>query len=160
MRTSIPVLRGRGELFDSTSDYARMTSLSRSPSPHPNGGWATPGLSTSEDVRGRKDSGKLNGGSDWSATSGKSAQVNAYASFNKGNFVKRHLRQLSASLPRFYVPTGKDYSHKEKLGRGRLHYRIQDITASVWRMVWHFRRMLAVTLVFIFSLILFYNTCE
>jgi mannan polymerase II complex MNN10 subunit len=104
-------------------------SLSRSPSPRPGGGWASPGLSSPYiDVSGRSSPvpgyrGNANGGSSvtWESAKAKSEGVNGYPSFSTQNngFFNRHYRSISNSLPRFNGGSEKSYAEKEKLGRGR-----------------------------------------
>jgi mannan polymerase II complex MNN10 subunit len=100
-------------------------SLSRSPSPAPGGGWASPGLNT--DASGRSSPVKAistaNGGEvAWEGVRQKNAGGSGYPAFqtqNKGYFT-RHLRRLSSSLPRFSSSASNtQYGEKEKLGRGR-----------------------------------------
>ena len=83
-------------------------SLSRSPSPRPGGGWASPGLNSPYvDVSGRASpaSGYRGNGNTvtWESAKAKSEGVNGYPSFSTQNqgFFNRHIRKLSSSLPRF-----------------------------------------------------------
>jgi mannan polymerase II complex MNN10 subunit len=102
-------------------------SLSRSPSPSPGGGWASPGLNSSYGgTSGRSSPQKSyrgNGNSvTWESAKAKSAGVNGgYPSFSTQNngFFNRHYRSISNSLPRFNMGSDKSYAEKEKLGRGR-----------------------------------------
>jgi mannan polymerase II complex MNN10 subunit len=100
-------------------------SLSRSPSPVPGGGWASPGLNT--DASGRSSPVKAISSSNgeqvtWEGVRQKTSGGSGYPAFqtqNKGYFT-RHLRRLSSSLPRFSSnATSAQYGEKEKLGRGR-----------------------------------------
>ena len=105
-------------------------SLSRSPSPRPGGGWASPGLNSSYgETSGRSSPQKsysataANSNSvTWESAKAKSAGVNSgYPSFSTQNngFFNRHYRSISNSLPRFNMGSEKSYAEKEKLGRGR-----------------------------------------
>jgi mannan polymerase II complex MNN10 subunit len=104
-------------------------SLSRSPSPRPGGGWASPGLAINgSDISSPvKTYAGTNGGSNvtWESAKAKSAGVNGYPSFSTQNngFFNRHYRKLSSSLPRFNLGSDKSYAEKEKLGRGRWMFR-------------------------------------
>lgn len=105
-------------------------SLSRSPSPSPNGGWSTPGL-TDHTGRGspRNLPYEMNGyASDdisWAAAKAKNDQVRKYPSFSTRNegFFSRSKRKISSTLPTFnsFATTKKDWRQSEKLGRGRWH---------------------------------------
>lgn len=95
-------------------------SLSRTPSPRPGGGWASPGLNSSyEGLSGRSGAGTS---VTWESAKAKSDGVNGgYPSFSTQNngFFNRHYRSISNSLPRFNMGSDKSYAEKEKLGRGR-----------------------------------------
>lgn len=100
-------------------------SLSRSPSPIPGGGWASPGLNN--DVGERSSSGngyRVNGGANsvtWESAKAKSDGINGYPSFSTQNngFFNRHYRKISSNLPHFNLGNEKSFAEKEKLGRGR-----------------------------------------
>ncbi|KAL1622608.1 alpha-1,6-mannosyltransferase [Neofusicoccum ribis] len=108
-------------------------SLSRSPSPQPGGGWASPGLTTPSPYSPHQ-SGSVSpriGGSytttngshnvTWGSAQARSEQVRGSASrFNPrgGGFFSRHLRRISQGLPFAQTPSGA-YAEKEKLERGR-----------------------------------------
>lgn len=157
--TAFPAERGRVEHLDTIPGTpADMASLSRSPSPQPGGGWSTPGLT--DGTESPKGNGKLSGLGTWSTKRSKSGQANAYSAPNKGGFIRRNLRQLSASLPKFQPPVGKAYSDKEKLGRGRWHERIKHVGIIILRIAWHFRLLLTILVAFVLSLVLFYKTRE
>ncbi|KAG9238290.1 glycosyltransferase family 34 protein [Amylocarpus encephaloides] len=146
-------------------------SLSRSPSPRPGGGWASPGLSSPYvDVSGRSSPANGYRGSSkgnsvtWESAKAKSEGVNGYPSFSTQNhgFFNRHMRTLSNSLPRFSGGPGKSYAEKEKLGRGRWMARpgtrmakMQSFVRNVPRRWW--MRLLGV-LALILMIILFYVT--
>lgn len=102
--------------------------LSRSPSPLPGGGWASPGLnSTYGSGSGRSSPQKTyrtNGNANsvtWEGAKAKSEGVNGYPSFSTQNngFFNRHYRTISNSLPSYMGRSDKTYAEKEKLGRGR-----------------------------------------
>lgn len=109
-------------------EFGQTMTLSRSPSPIPGGGWASPGLEDDRSGRStpRKGLGDINGlaggsGVSWAGAKARSQMVNGYASFSTKNngFFSRHARTISASLPRFQIGHHRDFSEKEKLGRGR-----------------------------------------
>lgn len=97
-------------------------SVSRSPSPRPNGGWATPSFTTS-----RRSSPHMNGfapgssSSNVSWTAAKTTKSRGYPSFQTKNegFFQRSRRKISTGLPRFNSFKDKDWKDSEKLGRGR-----------------------------------------
>ena len=103
-------------------------SLSRSPSPRPNGGWSTPGLTEqpSHDSP-RRIPYEMNGYAPnnipWAVAKTKSDQFKGYPSFSTRNegFFSRSKRKISSTLPRFnsFGATKKDGRESEKLGRGR-----------------------------------------
>lgn len=148
-----------------TPANAPPMSLSRSPSPRRDGGWATPGLT---DTSGRASPRKgyaneqMNGA--WAAAKAKSDQVMGYPSFSTRNegFFSRSKRKISASLPRFNGT--KDYRELEKLGRGRWYphdgsrwSRMKTFVGNLFRRA-RMRSILLLT--FIFGFILFYITRE
>ncbi|ODA82870.1 hypothetical protein RJ55_01379 [Drechmeria coniospora] len=98
-------------------------SLSRSPSPVPGGGWASPGLNLSNS--GRNSPTIVSGGPiQWASSTKMRRQggSNGYPSFSTHNqgFFSRNMRRLSSSLPLFY--SSYDDSHddeKDKVGHGR-----------------------------------------
>ena len=102
-------------------------SLSRSPSPQPGGGWASPGLSSpfgeGSGTTTPRTGYRIHDGSSvsWESAKAKTEGVNGYPSFSTHNngFFNRHYRKISSSLPRFNIGTDKSYAEKEKLGRGR-----------------------------------------
>jgi mannan polymerase II complex MNN10 subunit len=103
-------------------------SLSRSPSPRPDGGWSTPGLTDQPGHDSpRKIPYEMNGYASndisWAAAKAKSDQFKGYPSFSTRNegFFSRSKRKISSTLPRFnsFGATGKDWRESEKLGRGR-----------------------------------------
>ena len=99
-------------------------SLSRSPSPIPGGGWASPGLNDGINERSGSAKGHLNGGASsvtWESAKAKSNGINGYPSFSTQNngFFNRHYRKISSNLPHFNIGSEKSFAEKEKLGRGR-----------------------------------------
>ncbi|KIV92022.1 hypothetical protein PV10_06501 [Exophiala mesophila] len=101
-------------------------SLSRSPSPLPNGGW------TSKSHAARSSTpnglyagvnGYTNGDNQWAAAKARSAQVRGYPSIQTKNegFFQRSKRRIS-TLPVFnspYTPLSANWKDPEKLGRSR-----------------------------------------
>ncbi|CEJ57641.1 hypothetical protein PMG11_06327 [Penicillium brasilianum] len=102
-------------------------SLSRSPSPHPGGGWSSPGLtpgSGSSTPRGYSPASLAPGGISWAAAKAKSDEVRKYPSFATRNsgFFSRQKRKISARLPTFRGHASKHgYHDKDVYGRGHLH---------------------------------------
>lgn len=148
-------------------------SLSRSPSPQPGGGWASPGLSTPAfaNVSGRssphKKYGSLNGNGPsvtWESAKAKTDGVNGYPSFSTQNngFFNRHYRSLSNSLPQFNMGSDRSYAEKEKLGRGRWTprdgSRLGRLRAAAGRVSRKVKLRLLVVMAFIMMFILFYST--
>jgi len=102
----------------SKSPASRKMADGRTPSPHEeNGGFGQENGKTGQ----RKSYGVLEtNGPTWAGAQERSARVNGAArSKQDGGFFGRHLRSLSTSLPRFQMGDDKNYSEKEKLGRGR-----------------------------------------
>lgn len=102
-------------------------SLSRSPSPHPGGGWSSPGLtpgSGSSTPRGYSPASLAPSGISWAAAKAKSDEVRKYPSFETRNsgFFSRQKRKISARLPSFRGHASKHgYLDKDVYGRGHLH---------------------------------------
>lgn len=104
-------------------------SLSRSPSPHPGGGWSSPGLtpgSGTSTPRGYSPSpaSLAPGGISWAAAKAKSDEVRGYPAFSTRNsgFFSRQKHKLSARLPNLRGQA-HGYVDKEKDGYGRAHWR-------------------------------------
>ena len=148
-------------------------SLSRSPSPQRGGGWSSPGLtyesgksSPRRTYGDLQSNGAANGtGITWESAKARSDEVKGYPSYSSQNqgFFSRHMRRISSSLPTFN--TGRrDYSDKEKLGRGRWtasnSTRLGHALNTIGRMIWKMRLRLAVVLALFFAFILFYITRE
>ena len=166
----LPVIHG------TPSSSPRM-SLSRSPSPRAEGGWASPGLSSDFGSTGGTFSPRkayldlsVNGGASgsgtvtWANARAKTDEVNGYPSFStrKTGFFSRHARRISSSLPQFNLGLKKDYSEREKLGRGRPYPysgswsdRMRTFIGSMGRRM---RMRGLLVMVLILSIILFYTT--
>lgn len=138
--------------------------LSRSPSPVPGGGWASPGLNINS---GRSSPANITGGHGgaWESAKMRNLGVNNYPSFSTQNqgFFQRHMRRISSSLPRF-VPDADapQYAQKEKLGRGRwagqnvpFFGRLRSIFGRMGRKL---KLRLLIAAIFFFCLIIFYNS--
>ena len=101
-------------------------SLSRSPSPLPNGGWTTKGLTDRTPTPNslyHGANGYVNGDDQWAAAKARSAQVRGYPSIQTKNegFFQRSRRKIS-TLPVFnspYTPLSANWKDPEKLGRSR-----------------------------------------
>jgi mannan polymerase II complex MNN10 subunit len=140
-------------------------SLSRSPSPVPGGGWASPGLNINGSGRSsptRSYTG-TNGGPDlWESSKMKNLGVNGYPSFTTQNrgFFTRHMRRISSSLPRFN--SNQNYAEKEKLGRGRVPAETSPLVGRLKSIASRMGRKMKIRLLILFlillSIIVFYNT--
>ncbi|GJC80159.1 putative alpha-1,6-mannosyltransferase MNN10 [Colletotrichum liriopes] len=140
-------------------------SLSRSPSPIPGGGWASPGLTINTSGRSSPSRGfsASNGAtSPWETAKMRTAGMNGYPSFSTQNqgFFTRHMRRISSSLPRFNNES--HYAEKEKLGRGSwaaqkvpLVGRIRSVFARMGRKM---KLRLLILLLFSLAMVIFYNT--
>lgn len=115
--------------LETTPSHTPM-SLSRSPSPRPNGGWHTPGLTEPSDTTPSRSKPHLagingfgNNDAQWAAARNKSKQVRGFPTIQTKNegFFKRTRRQVSQVLPSFNHTNGagKNWRDQEKLGRGR-----------------------------------------
>lgn len=149
--------------------YGNM-SLSRSPSPRHGGGWSSPGLtSPCDNVSGKSSPRKpyndvqMNGsaggdGVTWESARARTEEVKGYPSFSTQNngFFSRHARKLSTSLPTFSMGGRRNYSDKEKLGRGRWRPFLNRLGRSMWRL----RLRLAVVFGFVLAIVFFYITRE
>ena len=142
-------------------------SLSRSPSPRLGGGWSTPGLTSPYETGNAYTD--LNGSAGtsvtWESAKARSNEVKGYPSFSTKNqgFFSRHARKISTSLPTFSL-SKRDYSDKEKLGRGRWPASRTGKTGrfltTFGRMLWRGRLRLGVVLGLILAFVLFYATRE
>lgn len=116
-------------------------SLSRSPSPQPNGGWETRGLTDERTASPDRIKGDMNGfannDAQWAAARQKSAGVRGYPTIQTKNegFFKRTRRQVSQVLPTFntFSPQDKSWRDQEKLGRGRWAPQIDEGRFAVVR---------------------------
>ncbi|KAL1955900.1 hypothetical protein VTO42DRAFT_7973 [Malbranchea cinnamomea] len=151
-------------------------SLSRSPSPRPGGGWASPGLTPGAFGGGASSPGKSYGdltgeisgyyangsaGSkiSWAAAKAKSDQVRRYPSFSTRNngFFSRQRRKISASLPRFRVNAIGNASKfgpgpVPGFGEGSLLSRILTLSGNLLR-----RTKIRLLVVFVIALIFWLN---
>lgn len=105
-------------------------SLSRSPSPHPGGGWTSPGLTPGSGAsapRGYSPSpaSLAPGAITWAAAKAKSDEVRGYPSFSTRNsgFFSRQKHKISAQLPSFRRQRGLPYGYVDKDVYGRAHWR-------------------------------------
>lgn len=137
-------------------------SLSRSPSPQSGGGWSSPGLTTPYDGTSRRASPArpyANGSANnvtWATAQARSAQVRAFTPGNQG--FSRHFRKFSNKLPYF---NARDYSEKEKLGRGRPSAsNPYELLAFVGRVAWRVRQRFAIALLFLLLLSVLNLPCE
>jgi len=140
-------------------------SLSRSPSPIPGGGWASPGLASPQ--RGKGKSYQLNGGPNvtWASAQARSNKVNGHPrSANSGfNFIGKHMRKLSGSLPLFNHGGDDDrYAGKERL-RGwqpRRQGSYNETINRLGRLMWRMRLRLIILLAALGAVLLFFLTRE
>ncbi|KAL2269959.1 hypothetical protein VTJ83DRAFT_2143 [Remersonia thermophila] len=151
-------------------------SLSRSTSPIPGGGWATPGLdmtngrssptrAASGTPAAWQQSSRLGrspgGGSGGSGGSRKNNQYR-YPSFSTRTqgFFGRHMRHLSNTLPRFN--SSSSYADKEKLGRGRWSPRNTTLSGRVLSLLGRMGRKmklrLLVLLFFLLALLVLFSS--
>lgn len=103
----------------------------------------------------------------WESASARSQEVNGYPSYSSRNqgFFFRHARKLSTSLPTFSMGSSggrRDYSDREKLGRGRWPAfnasNVGRLLAHLGRMLWRFRLRVGIVLGIILAFVLFYCT--
>ncbi|MDI1491315.1 MAG: alpha-1,6-mannosyltransferase [Ramalina farinacea] len=142
-------------------------SLSRSPSPRGGGGWSSPGL-TSPYESGKssprrtygdvKNNGSAGTGVTWETAKARSDEVKGHPSYSTQNqgFFSRNARRLSTSFMK-----GRDFSDREKLGRGRIptHYdRAVRLLTALGRMAWRLRLRLGIVTTCILAFVLFYAT--
>ncbi|KAI9871475.1 MAG: alpha-1,6-mannosyltransferase, partial [Watsoniomyces obsoletus] len=103
-------------------------SLSRTPSPHPDGGWYSRGLTDDSNPPPRKVNGYASNDDQWAAARARSQRVRGMPTIQTKNegFFQRSKRRISATLPTFnrHGPkTPYDWREAEKLGRGRWYPR-------------------------------------
>jgi mannan polymerase II complex MNN10 subunit len=144
-------------------------SLSRSPSPHRGGGWSGPGLATPSSGTARRQSpmrGSATGGVGnvrWTPAQNRpSDKSSSFAPLSQG--FGRHFRRVSGKLPIF---SSRDYSHKEKLGRGRWGMAGRSLTSkdilpflgrTIWKMRLQLLMVTAIILFFVFVISRMYST--
>ncbi|KAI1356475.1 galactosyl transferase GMA12/MNN10 family-domain-containing protein [Xylaria sp. FL0043] len=140
-------------------------SLSRSPSPIPGGGWASPGLDINSS--GRSTPAKMTfsssnaGAVTWESARMKSRGVTGYPTFSTQNqgFFTRHMRRISSSLPSFSNHNDDVTTEKDKFRPARsripLLGRIKSIMARMSRK-WKVRALIAIIILACY--ILFYIT--
>lgn len=144
-------------------------SLSRSPSPVPEGGWSSPGLNMNTSGRSspvRAIPGPNGGQMAWETaklrTSAGGSGFPTFQTQNKG-FFTRHMRRLSSKLPKFNMNANAPYAEKEKLGRGRwisdlpLAARVKSIFGRMGRKM---KLRLFICLMIVSVIFVFYNTRE
>lgn len=148
-------------------------SLDRSPSPQPNGGWSSPGLTTPfEDPKSgrlRSVSPSMNGGHGvtWASAKANSERVNGYPRYQSQNqgFFNR-VRKMSMSLPLFAHGGQEDrYAEKEKLGRGRPgrdggRMAWGDFPRRIGLLLSRRRKYMALLILGLFLLLWWFSQCE
>ncbi|KAK4168710.1 alpha-1,2-galactosyltransferase [Cladorrhinum sp. PSN259] len=134
-------------------------SLSRSPSPQPGGGWASPGLNIAS---GRSSPTTRNGTSVmWESSRLKKAGGSGYPSFSTqgSGFLSRHMRRISSNLPRFNATTGYDEKDKPvsrwSAQNVPLLGRLRNIIGRMGRKM---KIRILVLFTLLLSIIIFYNT--
>lgn len=112
-------------------------SLSRSPSPHPGGGWSSPGLTpasgSSTPKRGYSPN-TLVPNSAWAAAKAKSEEVRGYPSFSTRNsgFFSRQKNKISGRLPSFHgAQSPHGYVDKDVYGRERWYRSAGDARGAL-----------------------------
>ncbi|KAF1346796.1 galactosyl transferase GMA12/MNN10 family-domain-containing protein [Delphinella strobiligena] len=149
-------------------------SLSRSPSPQRAGGWASPGLSNSFASGTRSStpvkSYSVNGPHNvtWASAQARSAQVNgsSYPAYQQNGmgFFRKHMRNISASLPFFNTAAQDDrFAEKEKLGRGRWQpppgsSTWSNVRGRLGRLIWRMRLRFVLVVALLFTILCFYAT--
>lgn len=100
-------------------------SLSRSPSPRPNGGWTTRGLTDSKSGSPARKPYNMNDYADhdarWTATQARTQAVRGYPAIqtkNEGLFTRTR-RKIEQTFTNQTLPQDEDWHNREKLGRGR-----------------------------------------
>lgn len=108
----------------------------------------------------RKSYGQLDtNGPTWAGAQERSAKVNGLDSSKQGGgFFGRHFRSLSTSLPTFQKGVEKDYSEKEKLGRGRSLGVLKSLGSVLTRQGWRMRVPLAIVGTVVLAVVLFLAT--
>ncbi len=145
-------------------------SLSRSPSPVPGGGWASPGLNINTSGRSsptRTHSGNGDAAS-WGPSRSKSSMASGYPSFSTQNegFFTRHMRKLSHNLSRFSAAAARPVSSsdKEKPGRSSrwaLHNSpLSGVRGILARMGRKLKIRLLIAFLILLSTFLLYQSCK
>ena len=141
-------------------------SLSRSPSPVPGGGWASPGLNTHS---GRTSPSHASGNAGgWESVKARNlgAHGNGYPSFSTQNqgFFTRHMRRISSSLPRFNNQADERDAEREKKGRRRWPGQNMPLVGRIRSIFGRMGRKLKIRLLIGFILLLcvfiFYHSRE
>ena len=150
-------------------------SLSRTPSPTPNGGWSTPGLIESHDRTTsprRRPYGGMNGytsaDAHWAAAKAKSEKVAGYPRFQSKNegFFQRSKRKISLNLPNFNTLSQEHRGWKdvEKLGRGRWNTgglgAFSQGKTFIGNMLWRFRLLFIILTIITVITILMPAKCK
>jgi mannan polymerase II complex MNN10 subunit len=95
--------------------------LSRSPSPHPGGGWSSPGLVPASSTASPLPSpGTVSPNAiSWATAKAKSDEVRGYPSFSTRNsgFFSRQRHKISNRLPIFRRLSSREYVDKDDYGR-------------------------------------------
>ncbi|EJT73347.1 galactosyltransferase [Gaeumannomyces tritici R3-111a-1] len=150
-------------------------SLSRSPSPVPGGGWASPGLNITGSGRNSPSRGFTSGNSGsspviWEGARLKNGASNSGAASggfrtNTGNQrgIMGHVRRLSSGLPLWNNGrAATPYAEKEKLGRGRWHADNLPLVSRVRRAYSRTSRRTRIVLwalgLILLATLIFYNT--
>ncbi|KAK0703778.1 galactosyl transferase GMA12/MNN10 family protein [Lasiosphaeria miniovina] len=136
-------------------------SLSRSPSPVPGGGWASPGLNIS--ASGRSSPTRGYSGSSGTPVMWESARLKTgYPSFSTQNpsFLTRHMCRISSSLSRFSAIN--PHTDKEKPARGRWSIQrvplVGRLRGMMGRLGKKMKIRLLILLLLLLSIIVFYQT--
>ncbi|KAG7131239.1 alpha-1 like protein [Verticillium longisporum] len=144
-------------------------SLSRSPSPHPGGGWASPGLNYNSGRNSPTGSFPFPspGGisAPWEATKMRTLGVTGYPSFSTHNqgFFQRHMRRISSSLPRFSQANQPQYGgFKDKQTRGPWSVQNLPLVGRMQRRAARMKRKtkirLAILFFILFAVWVFYHS--
>ncbi|KAI9676779.1 MAG: alpha-1,6-mannosyltransferase [Trizodia sp. TS-e1964] len=149
-------------------------SLSRSPSPRPGVGFASPGLTPHYSGQSGRSSptvtyAQLKAGSnnvDWASTKSRSDRVKSPSSFasQTNSFVGRHLRSLSNSLPHFNLGIGPGEFAAEKGYPGRVQWAPDhgntpgQLRAYLGRILRRMRFRVLLLVAIFFAITLFYIT--
>lgn len=144
-------------------------SLSCSPSPHPGGGWASPGLNYNSGRNSPTGSFPFAspGGisAPWEATKMRTLGVTGYPSFSTHNqgFFQRHMRRISSSLPRFGQASQPPYGgFKDKQNHGPWSVQNLPLVGRMQRRAARMKRKtkirLAILFFILFAVWVFYHS--